>query len=57
MPYRSQAQSAFIHAKAAEGVGWAKQFVADSHGEKVPKVRHVKAMIGKPKRKGTSRHG
>ena len=51
MPYRSEAQSRFIHAKAREGVGWAKQFVADSHGEKVPKVQHVKHKVGKPRRK------
>lgn len=50
MPYRSQAQSGFIHAKAAEGVPWAKKFVADSHGTKVPKVRHVKSKIGKPRK-------
>jgi hypothetical protein len=33
MPYESQAQSRFIHAKAGEGVPWAKKFVADAqHG-------------------------
>ena len=42
MPYRSEAQSAYIHMKASEGVPWAKKFVADSHGEKVPHTRHVK---------------
>jgi len=42
MPYRSQAQSAFIHAKASEGVSWAEKFVRDAHGSKVPHVRHVK---------------
>lgn len=41
MPYRSLAQNAFIHAKAGEGVPWAEKFVADSHGETVPKIRHV----------------
>lgn len=50
MPYRSQAQSAYIHAKANEGIGWAKQFVADSHGEKVPHVRRVKRRRRKIKR-------
>lgn len=39
MPYRSKAQSAYIHAKANEGVGWAKKFVADSHGKKVKRRR------------------
>lgn len=37
MPYRSLAQDRFIHAKASEGVHWAKKFVADSHGTHVPK--------------------
>lgn len=37
MPYASNRQSRFIHAKASEGVGWAKKFVADSHGTHVPK--------------------
>lgn len=45
MPYRSKKQAAFIHAKAAEGVPWAKRFVADAHGTHVQKsVRH---KIGK----------
>lgn len=51
MPYASEAQSGFIHAKAAEGVPWAKQFVADAHGTHVPKVKHVKHKIGKKRRK------
>ena len=41
MPYKSLAQNRFIHAKAGEGMSWAKKFVADSHGETVPKVGHV----------------
>jgi hypothetical protein len=36
MPYASPAQSRFIHAKAGEGVSWAKKFVNDSKGTKVP---------------------
>jgi hypothetical protein len=42
MPYKSLAQSRFIHAKASEGKDWAKKFISHSHGEKVPKVQHVK---------------
>lgn len=38
MPYASQAQSRLIHAKAAQGVQWARKFVADAHGSKVPPV-------------------
>jgi hypothetical protein len=37
LPYKSQAQSNYIHAKASEGEPWAKKYVADSHGSKVPK--------------------
>ena len=37
MPYASRRQERFIHAKATEGVPWAKRFVADSHGTKVVK--------------------
>lgn len=39
MPYRSKRQSRFIHAKAREGVGWAKRFVQHSHGTKVRSKR------------------
>ena len=35
MPFRSVKQAAFIHAKAGEGVPWAKRFVADAHGTHV----------------------
>lgn len=42
MPYASEKQSRFIHAKAAEGVPWAKKFVSDAHGTTVPK-RKLKA--------------
>lgn len=48
MPYESPRQSRFIHAKAAEGVPWAKKFVADAHGTHVKK-KSIRAMIGKPK--------
>jgi hypothetical protein len=44
VPYRSQAQSAYIHAKASEGSAWAKKFVADSHGSHVPHVKHVRKV-------------
>lgn len=50
MPYRSQAQSEMIHAKAAQGVPWAVKFVRDSHGSKVPHIQHV------GKRKVVKRH-
>jgi hypothetical protein len=51
MPYRSEAQSAFIHAKAAAGVPWAKKFVRDAHGTHVPKVKHVRGRVGKKRGK------
>jgi len=35
VPYASPKQAAFIHVKAAEGVPWAKKFVADAHGSRV----------------------
>lgn len=41
MPYRSIAQSNYIHMLAARGVPWAVKFVSDSHGEKVPPVKHA----------------
>lgn len=50
MPYRSQAQSAYIHAKASEGSAWAKKFVADAHGSEVPHIQHVR-RIKRRKRK------
>ena len=54
MPYKSGAQSRYIHMKAGQGVGWAEKFVRDAqHGEgsvrSLPK--HVKHKIGKPKRR------
>jgi len=40
MPYKSEAQSAYIHMLAAKGIKWAEKFVKDSHGTKVKvKVR------------------
>ena len=34
MPYKSEAQSRYIHMKANDGEGWAKKFVSDAqHGE------------------------
>lgn len=32
MPYASEKQARFIHAKAAEGEEWAKKFVRDADG-------------------------
>lgn len=34
MPYKSEKQRRFIHAKADEGEGWAKKFAAHSDGKK-----------------------
>ena len=53
MPYRSEAQSRFIHMKANQGMPWARKFVADAqHGPGALKglPEHVKRMhraIGK----------
>ena len=43
MPYKSQAQSAYIHMLASKGVKWAEKFTRDTHGSKVPK--RVKARV------------
>lgn len=51
MPYASQAQSRLIHAKAAQGVRWARKFVADAHGSKVPSVEHVRSKL-RPRARG-----
>lgn len=51
MPYRSEAQSRFIHAKAAQGVAWAQKFVADAHGSKVPPINHVKEALRKRRKR------
>jgi hypothetical protein len=44
MPSRSLAQDRFVRAKAAEGIDWAKQWVADEHGMKIPHVQHVRKV-------------
>ena len=41
MPYKSLAQSAYVHMMANRGEGWAKKFVEHSHGERVPRIEHV----------------
>ena len=46
MPYKSEKQAAFIHAKAADGVPWAQKFVSDAHGT------HVGDTVPKRKLKG-----
>jgi hypothetical protein len=48
MPYRSQAQSRYIHMKANEGTGWAKKFVSHSHGQKVRDLPDHKAKRPPP---------
>lgn len=55
MPYASEAQSRLIHAKAAEGVAWARKFVADAHGTKVPRVSRVDRRARRQKRRGRGR--
>jgi len=50
MPYKSEAQSRFIHAKANEGMGWAKKFVRHSqHGKGSVKALPEKVMPAKKK--------
>lgn len=46
MPYESAKQSRYIHAKANEGVGWAKRFVKHSHGTHVKKAMKRKMKHG-----------
>lgn len=41
MPYVSKAQRGFIHARASEGVGWAKRFVAEADRMKQPTQHYV----------------
>ena len=58
MPYKSEKQAAFIHAKASEGVPWAQKFVSDAHGTHVegksaPKKRKLKGKR-KPKPKSAA---
>ncbi len=48
MPFKSQAQSRFIHMKANQGTPWAKKFVSDSS--------HSKGSVTKlPKRLGAKK--
>jgi len=51
MPYKSDKQAAFIHAKAAEGVPWANKFVADAHGTHVGDAAPKRKLKGKRKSK------
>lgn len=48
MPYKSQAQSRYIHMKANEGEPWAKKFVSHSHGQKVGKLPEKKGQRPPP---------
>lgn len=61
MPYKSDKQAAFVHAKAAEGVPWAQKFVSDAHGTHVgdaaPKKRKLKGKRKSKKRKPDPREG
>jgi len=56
VPYESQAQSRFVHAKAGEGVPWAKKFVSDAqHG--AGSVKALPARVGKRSFKGKRKGG
>lgn len=44
MPSKSLAQDRFVRAKAAEGSTWAKKWIADEHGMKIPHVQHVRKV-------------
>jgi hypothetical protein len=55
LPYQSQKQSAYIHAKAAEGVPWAEKFVRDAHGTHVLK-KHAIHNVRKKRRKHAHKH-
>lgn len=46
MPYKSKKQRGFIHARAKEGVAWAKRFVKDA--DKAPQPTKTRV---KPKKK------
>lgn len=55
MPYASDKQNRFVHAKAAEGVPWAKKFVSDAHGTHVGDPKDVapkRRLKAKRKAKG-----
>jgi len=48
MPYKSQQQAKFVHAKANAGAPWAKKFVADASGQKLKRLpRKVKKLSSK----------
>lgn len=42
MPYASKKQRGYIHAKAEEGVAWAKKYVKDADRAKQPTKTRVK---------------
>ena len=50
MPSRSLSQDRFVRAKAAEGAAWARKWIAEEHGTKIPHVQHVR-KIKRRKRK------
>jgi hypothetical protein len=50
MPSKSLAQDRFVRAKAAEGVAWAKRWIEDEHGMKIPHIQHVRRAKRKTKR-------
>lgn len=52
MPYASEAQSRYIHMLAADGVAWARKFVADAHGSKVPNIDHVRQKVRRRRGRG-----
>lgn len=50
MPSKSLAQDRFVRAKAAEGADWAKRWISDERGTKIPHIQHV-CKVKRPKRK------
>lgn len=58
MPSRSLAQERYVRAMAAQGKPWAKKWIEDERGAKIPHVQHVQgrgkkvAALVKKRRRG-----
>jgi hypothetical protein len=53
MPSKSLSQDRLVRAKAAEGAAWAKRWIADEKGMKIPHVQHVRKVKRKKLRRAT----
>lgn len=51
MPSKSLAQDRLVRAKAAEGAAWAKRWIQDEEGTRIPLVQHVRRIKRKKVRR------